>query len=139
MIDYLCQAIDLGQASILILVDLSSALDATRHSLLFERICTYIGLFDTALNWFSPYLSEHLRSVYSGDSHFKSVFARHKVPQGSLLGPFNCNIYLSLFDLLLRRLETSFYLYADTTQIYISSSSSSTVPILVNSFKIILK
>ena len=82
----------------------------------------YIGLRDTALNWFTSYLSQRQQSVLINGVKSKMVPLSCGVPQGSVLGPiFFYN--LPLGDTI-RKHGLKFHMYADDCQLYTSFSMS---------------
>lgn len=44
---------------------LAVAFDTLDHYLLSERLCSFIGQYNTAFNWLRSYLSERIQSVFS--------------------------------------------------------------------------
>ena len=81
------RAVDEKQCVILLLLDLSAAFDTIGHDMLLSRLRKYIGLCDTALNWFRSYLSQRQQSVLISGVKSKMVPLSCGVPQGSVLGP----------------------------------------------------
>ena len=61
--DDILRAVDEKQCVILLLLDLSAAFDTIDQEMLLSRLRKYIGLRDTALNWFRSYLSQRQQSV----------------------------------------------------------------------------
>ena len=111
-------AIDDGNLSALVMLDLSAAFDTVDHEILLRRLDISYGLSGTVLHWFESYLvgrRQHVR-IGSTFSLLSTMFC--SVPQDSVLGPM---LFLLYFAKLLRLIE-SFdlrpHLYADDTQVY---------------------
>jgi Reverse transcriptase (RNA-dependent DNA polymerase)/Endonuclease-reverse transcriptase len=117
--DLVC-AVDKGQVSLLMLLDLSAAFDTVDHSILLSILSRRFSVTDTALSWFNSYLSDRTQSfVYAGQQ--TSCFPVYcSVPQGSVLGPVEFTVYTEDITELLIRHETRSHLYADDTQLYAS-------------------
>ena len=60
--DNLLKAIDEKSASLLVLLDMSKAFDSLNHNLLLEKL-RKLGLKDSAVSWFSSYLSSRYQRV----------------------------------------------------------------------------
>ena len=71
----------------LFLLDLSAAFDTIDHDMLVSRLRKYIGMRDTALNWFRSYLSQRQQSVLINGVKSKTVPLSCGVPKGSVLDP----------------------------------------------------
>ena len=88
-------ALDNGEITALILLDLSAAFDTVDHSILLERLQSCIGVGGTALKWCCSYLFGRNHRVCIGDSVSDPVYLNYSVPQGSVLGPQWFLIYVS--------------------------------------------
>ena len=113
-------AVDRDGAAVLVLLDLSSAVDTIDHSILLSTLETRIGIEGTALQWFASYLSGRCQTVVI-DGHMSSPKdLTYGVPQGSVLGPLLFTIYTSPLGDIIRSFNLELHLYADDAQIYMS-------------------
>ena len=67
----------------LTLLDLSAAFNTIDHLTLINRLSSWYGLSDTALDCFTSYLSDRCQQDYISDA----VYISFVVPQGSVLRP----------------------------------------------------
>ena len=82
-----------GNATALILLDLSAAFDTIDHDLLLARLSTSYGIGGKALNWFESYLSPRSQRIKVGDALSEKQSLEFGVPQGSVLGPLLFTLY----------------------------------------------
>ena len=106
-------AIDNGEVTALVLLDLSKAFDSIDHSLLLTMLST-LGLSNVSLERFKSYLSllSETRMMAQG------------VPQGSTLGPALFNIYINDLPHILN--SCSLESYVDNSKLYLSFSVKDT-------------
>ena len=111
-------AIDSGDLSALVLLDLSAAFDTVDHDILIRRLKTSYGLSGMVLQWFQTYLVGRSQCVRTGLSASLLTLIVCGVPQGSVLGPILFLLYTADLILLIRGHGLCPHLYADDTQIY---------------------
>ena len=121
---------DNGHPSILIQLDFSSAFDTLDIPTLIDTLKNFIGLSDSALSWFSSYLSDRTFQVQQPNDVSKSTNVKYGVPQGSVPAPILYRIYIIPLLILLTRLGIKYYIYADDTQIY---NKSLVFPVILDS------
>ncbi len=87
-------ASDKGCISLLVLHDLSAAFDTIDHDILIDWLQNYTGIQGQALRWFRSYLSDRYHFVYLNGESSQLSPVKYGVPQGSVLGPLLCSIYM---------------------------------------------
>ena len=80
------RAIDTHGELVLVLLNLTAALDTIDHSILLRRLSHRYGVSGTALQWFKSYLSDRVLSVVIDGVQTESSSLTDGVPQGSVLG-----------------------------------------------------
>ena len=108
------------QVTLMVLLDLSAALDTVNHDILLERLDKVIGMRGVTLKWFRCYLSDRCQQVCIDGSLSNQRHLNCGVPQGSCLGPLLFVTYTStLFKVIERHLPEA-HCYADDTQLFVS-------------------
>ena len=110
-------AIDLGQVSLLALLDVSAAFDTVDHGILLERLSTSYGLSCMAYAWLESYITGREHIIHVGNPHSPPSKILYGVPQGSVLGPVLYVLYTSDVARLFEALDLGAHLYADDTQL----------------------
>ena len=106
-----------NKAIAVVLLDLSAANTIDQLSLI-NRLTTWFGVWDTALRWFSSYLSGRSQSVKVDESLSKSTKLECGIPQGSVLVPVLVSLYTApLSKIIGTYSNVKHLLYADDTQI----------------------
>ena len=107
----------------LVLLDLSAAVDTIDRSILFSRLECFVGFRDFALRWLDYYLRDITQFVLCEGSGSKHCKLHLGVPQGSVLGPLLFAIYMLPLGDVIRAYGISFYCYADDTQLFLPVES----------------
>ena len=114
-----------NKARAVVLSDLSAAFDTIDQLSLINRLTTWFGIRDTALRWFSSYLSGRSQSAKVDESLSNSTKLKCGVPQVSVLGPILFSFYTAPLSKIIGTFSNvKHLLYADDTQIYISMTPS---------------
>jgi len=111
-------AIDSGDLSALVMLDLSAAFDTVDHNILLRRLETSYCICGDVIRWFRTYLVGRRQHVRTGSSASSPASIVCGVPQGSVLGPILFLLYTADLMLLIEGHGLRPHLYADDTQIY---------------------
>lgn len=115
--------IDNSKVTYLVLLDYSKAFDVINTELLMAKL-NYYGCDTNALNWFNNYLNGRKQQVKIDGTVSNQLPITHGVPQGSILGPLLFSIFTADLPTILTA-GCSIHMYADDTQLYMCSSTSS--------------
>ena len=108
-------ALDNKRGVVLVLLDMSAAVDTVDHTLLLACM-NRTGVIDVALQWFESYLSSRTQAVCLGQTKLDPLELLQGVPQGSVLGP----VRFTTLHGIIRRHRLDFHLFADDSQLYVS-------------------
>ena len=84
-----------GEATALVLLDLSATFDTIDHTTLLSCLLDWFGVGGSALKWFSSYFTECFQSVKIGSALSDLQKLLFGVSQGSVLGPLLFSLYTS--------------------------------------------
>ncbi|KAL1447874.1 hypothetical protein WDU94_006590 [Cyamophila willieti] len=109
-------------ATILVLFDFSKAFDLVSHRVLLSKLQN-LGFDTSAIDWFGSYLSDRTQCVLGAKQRrSKWMPVVSGVPQGSVLGPLLFSLYIN--DISSCFTSSSYHLYADDLQLYLSFAPS---------------
>jgi len=83
----LLRAVDSKLVTSLVLLDLSLAFDTIEHSTLLTVLDQRFGVQESAMDWFSTYLSDRTQMFCVNAVMSRTIPVTCSVPQGSVLGP----------------------------------------------------
>ena len=106
----------------LLLLDLSAALDSVDHDILLKRLDSRFSICGTALDWFRSYLTNRTQFALIEGKKSQPRELKCGVPQGSFNGPKLYLLYTAPLADVLRHHKMQFHFFADDTQLYISFS-----------------
>ena len=103
-----------GEATALMLLDVSATFDTIDHSALLNCLLDWFGVGGSALKWFSSYLKEGFQSVKIGPTLADLQKLLFGVPQGSVLSSLLFSLYTSpLSTLIGKHKGIKFHVYMD--------------------------
>jgi hypothetical protein len=128
VVDDILAAQDIGEGSLLVLLDFSRAFDTIDTTLLLSKLAFY-GFDYLTLKWFNSYLtgrSQYVKICKDDGSELvsRSLPVVRGVPQGSILGPILFIVYSA--DIIKHINNCNYHIYADDIQLYTSFKTNST-------------
>jgi retron-type reverse transcriptase len=124
LVDKITKAIDRGEYTVGIFLDLSKAFDTINHGILIKKL-EYYGIRGLSQQWFKNYLMNRKQIVKYNQIRSKEMSITSGVPQGSILGPLLFLLYIN--DIQNCSKIVSFILFADDTTISYSNKCLKTL------------
>ena len=113
----LLRSLDHGNISVLTLLDLSAAFETADHTILLQRLEKVFGIQDTALHWFSSYLTNRTKTVTVNKCSSAQVTISCGVPKGSVLKPVLFVLYTAPLSDVMDSHSVLHHSFADDTQL----------------------
>ena len=124
LVDRITKAIDRGEYTVGIFLDLLKAFDTINHGILIKKL-EYYGIRGLSQQWFKNYLMNRKQIVKYNQIRSKEMSITSGVPQGSILGPLLFLLYIN--DIQNCSKIVSFILFADDTTISYSNKCLKTL------------
>ena len=124
LVDRITKAIDKGEYTIGIFLDLSKAFDTIDHKILIQKLDHY-GIRGITQLWFQEYLRNRKQIVKFNQIKSKEMVIKSGVPQGSILWPILFLLYINDIENCSKLI--SFILFADDTNIFYSNKCLKTL------------
>ena len=85
--DDILREMDIGECTIVTMLDFSAAFDTVDHGILLNRLGTSFGIKGQCHNWIKSYLSDRMQQVVINNVLSAEIIMNYNLPQGSLFGP----------------------------------------------------
>ena len=102
------------------MIDMSAAFDTISHQTPLSRLSKLYGIKGSVLNWFDSFFKDRHQTVHIDNFVSDSFMLTSGVPQGSVLAPLLCSLYLKPFADIIKNFGFSKHFYADDVQFYVS-------------------
>ena len=112
--DDILHAMKRGELTLMILADFSKAFNTIRYKTVLRKL-RHLGFSNEYLIWTINYLSGRRHFVQDDDNVSDRCNVNFGVPQGSIMGPLNFNLYVEDME---TRINAKCHQYADDTTIY---------------------
>ena len=120
--DKILLAMDKGQLTGAVFIDLTNAFDTVGHSILLSKLCSLgVPNASPAYNWFESSLSNRCQVTVCNGIKSSPETVQIGLPQGSVLGPLLFTMYNNDLPDYLEHCDVT--LYADDTVLFISDKS----------------
>ncbi len=130
MCDDLLENMDNGKINCVVFLDVRKAFDCINHEILLKKMLNYFAISGIPLNWFKSYLTDREQQCLVNGHLSSPRKIKCGVPQGSILGPLLFLMYINDMPDCLKYSIPS--LYADDTEIYLSSKNCDDIVIKIN-------
>ena len=106
-----------GKVSVLVLLDISSAIDIFHHKILLAVLERRFGVTGLVLDWYRSYFSDRTQTFQVGSDSSIAFVNDCSVPQGSVLGPHKCVAYTEDLLAVVEQHHVDHDLYTNDTQL----------------------
>ena len=120
----LIHAVEETTYSYSVFLDFAKAFDTVDHNILLTKL-DYYGIRGIALDWLHSYLKDRTQRVVVGGEFSDSLNITYGVPQGSVLGPLLCLIYIN--DIPKSTQYFDFHRFAVDTSLFMSDENLETL------------
>jgi hypothetical protein len=121
--DYALTAMDKGECTLVVALDLSAAFDTINHDLLLGKL-ERMGIEGSALQWLKIYLMARTQAVLLDGHPSDTKGLISGVPQGSILGPLLFSIFMVDIANVFCKHGLKHIIYADDIQVMTKTSTT---------------